>query len=227
MNLILKLKKVIFLINSANQSDLNYIGRTPDLKYFKNCNKIKITSNWNIKKETLRYLKNDVFMLQEILIEFATYIGNKVNIDITKHLTIASLASQVYFTLYYKNEYNLKIINCRTAQNLEKTLRESYYGGHTQVYKHYGQNLYDRDLRSRLPFAMLKDMPVGKPVYSTSKNLNDYFGFVKVEITATNVQRSCLPVRNDIGTLSYPTIGKWKGMKALRGLNQYLNMVII
>ncbi len=211
---------MISLIHSANQSHLNYIGMTPDLKYFKNPNEIIIKSNWDIKEETLKYLKNDILILQNILIEFATYIGMKVNIDITKHLTIASLAYQVYFTLHYKNEFNLKIIN----KNLEKTIKESYYGGHTEVYKHYGKDLYDRDLRSRLPFAMLKDMPVGNPIYSTSKILNDYFGFVKVEITAKNVQRSCLPIRNDNGNLSYPTTGKWIGMyfsEELKSISKY------
>jgi hypothetical protein len=63
-----------------------------------------------LKKETLKYLKDDIIILQNIMIEFAKFIGMKISIDITKHLTIASLAYQVYFTHYYKNEYNLKII---------------------------------------------------------------------------------------------------------------------
>lgn len=62
-----------------------------------------------MKKETLRYLESDILILQNILMVFAKHIGMIVSIDITKHLTIASLAYQVYFTQYYKNEYNLKI----------------------------------------------------------------------------------------------------------------------
>ena len=164
---------MIFLINSARQSHLNYIGNTPDLKYFKNGDKIIFKSNLDLKEETLEYLENDIIILQNILIEFAKFIGYKVSSEAAQHLTIASLAYQVYFTIYYKNEFNLKIIN----KNLEKTIKESYFGGHTEVFNHYGKDLYYRDLRSPYPFAMLNDMPVGDGCYSTSgltaKNLND------------------------------------------------------
>jgi hypothetical protein len=104
------LKKLDFPYLFVNKNNLNYIGPTPDIKYFKNQNEYKKVSDWNMEKQTRIYLKNDILLLQKIIIEFATFIGNKVSIDITKHLTIASLAYKVYFSIYYNKLYNLKII---------------------------------------------------------------------------------------------------------------------
>ncbi len=157
-------------------NNLDYVGNTPDRNIAEGPllypTQVIVKSNWNMKEETLIYLKKDIIILQKILTELASYIGNKVGINITKHLTIASLASAKHSLLRGITLYNLKII----TKNLEKRIKESYSAKHSEVYKHYGKDLYggsEAPAHSQYPFAMLKDMPVGNPTYTNtiSKNL--------------------------------------------------------
>ena len=46
--------------------------------------------------------------------------------------------------------------------NQDKFIRRGYYGGHTDVYIPYGENLHYYDVNSLYPFSMLRDMP-GEP----------------------------------------------------------------
>jgi hypothetical protein len=45
--------------------------------------------------------------------------------------------------------------------NQDKFIRRGYYGGHTNVYIPYGENLHYYDVSSLYPFSMLQDMPGG------------------------------------------------------------------
>lgn len=44
-------------------------------------------------------------------------------------------------------------------KNEDTFLRHGYYGGHTDAYKPYGQNLYNYDINSLYPFVM-KEFPM-------------------------------------------------------------------
>lgn len=92
----LKNRKTDFPYKFVNENNLNYIGPTPNSSYFKT--PPTFVSNWDLKKETLSYLENDINLLEQIMISFGRYIGEKVSLDITNHLTIASLAYRVYFS---------------------------------------------------------------------------------------------------------------------------------
>jgi DNA polymerase elongation subunit (family B) len=59
---------------------------------------------------------------------------------------------------------NLKIP--KILSKLHYTIKESYYGGITEVYKPYGKNIHSFDVNSLYPHSMKKyPMPVGKPEY--------------------------------------------------------------
>lgn len=202
----------------VNENNLNYIGLTPDKKYFKN--DPEIISDWNLKNETFKYLKDDIHILYDILNKFGYYIGKTSSIDISKHLTIASLAYKTYFSSYYNEKDDLKVIK----KGLESKIRQSYYGGHTEVYKHYGKNLYYYDVNSQYPYAMLKDMPTGNPIYINSKNINDYFGFIYAEIEIKNIKNPLLPKRGENNKQIYPKSGKWIGIyfsEELKSVSKY------
>ncbi|GER42509.1 DNA polymerase [Striga asiatica] len=50
--------------------------------------------------------------------------------------------------------------------NEDSFIRRAYYGGHTDVYKPYGENLYYYDVNSLYPYVMKEfPMPGGKPVW--------------------------------------------------------------
>lgn len=55
-------------------------------------------------------------------------------------------------------------------------------GGIVEVYHNYGKNLKLYDVNSLYPSVMLNPMPTGKPIFSTDKDLNNYFGIVFASI---------------------------------------------
>lgn len=60
-------------------------------------------------------------------------------------------------------------------------IRRAYYGGHTDTYKPYGENLYYYDVNSLYPFVMKEfPMPGGVPVWHANlegKDLDSIFGW--------------------------------------------------
>ena len=95
-----------------------------------------------------------------------------------------------------------------------KNIRNAYYGGIVDVFKCHGFNLFMYDLNSQYPFAMLNPMPVGKTIFLTSKNIEDYFGIVFANIERTNsikgiLNYPCLPY--NINNQIYNPIGIWSG----------------
>jgi len=61
-------------------------------------------------------------------------------------------------------------------------IRRGYFGGHTDVYKPKGENLYYYDVNSLYPYVMkIYPMPIGKPTWKANlqgKNIDDLFGYV-------------------------------------------------
>ena len=74
----------------------------------------------------------------------------------------------MFLTTYYDD--NIPRIE---SSSIYKDIKLAYYGGITEVYKPYGENLYYYDVNSLYPFAGLQDMPgldCVKSNYYSSKN---------------------------------------------------------
>jgi len=67
---------------------------------------------------------------------------------------------------------------------VEKDIRKSYFGGNVDVYINEVKNAYIYDMNSQYPNAMLQEMPIGNPIFTTEKNIDNIFGFVYGKITA-------------------------------------------
>ena len=191
----IKHKKGIFPHNFINKDRLFYIGDTPDFHYFKNMNiniynKIK-SDNWNLKDEALKYLESDVLGLLEVMLKFNEKIFNLYSLNITNYVTAAKLAVGIYTSNFRTNSKDLKIKMIRG--NVEKEIRNSYYGGNVNVLINKMDKGYYYDMNSQYPFAMLNDMPIGNPILSNDTNLDNYFGFVYGEITAPDYERLRVP----------------------------------
>ena len=82
-----KINKGIFPYNFVNSDNLNYIGNKPDIKYYKNISNYEYltipNNNWNLKAETLNYLKSDITGLLEVITKFGKNIYNKYQLNIT------------------------------------------------------------------------------------------------------------------------------------------------
>lgn len=79
-------------------------------------------------------------------------------------------------------------------------IRSGYTGGHTDMYKPSGQNVYAYDVNSLYPYVMSEyQMPVGVPTYFEypkavelnvfTKDFTNPFGFFEVELQAPEISR--------------------------------------
>lgn len=208
-------KKDVFPYTFVNKDNLNYKGDLPDFSYYKNIsqneyNNIKNSiKEWSLKDETLRYLDKDIISLHQVVCNMGDLIFKRYRVNITKYNTISGLSIGIYRTNYMQPHFKIPI----TTGDVEKAIRSAFYGGRTEVFIPFAENIKSYDYNSLYPSAMLKPMPGGQPVYSLLKDLSKIFGFVKARITTTNDNIPVLPARVNInGTdkLIFPN-GSWTG----------------
>jgi hypothetical protein len=121
----------------------------------------------------------------------------KYNIDITSIVSTGSLAFKL-FRINFLNKYNCIPI---LSKELDSIIRSSYFGGGVHVFKSFARKVYHYDINSLYPFAMLKAMPfkhLRTFIPKTKFKLNEFFGFIKVEVTiSSKCKRILLPHRID------------------------------
>ena len=98
---------------------------------------------------------------------------------------------------------------------MDTFIRDGYYGGGTDVYKAYGENVHYYDVNSLYPSAMMNPMPYDlvtpNLIDLSNRSLDSFFGFVKAEIYCpTDMLRPVLPYHSN-GKTIYPT-GLWTGV---------------
>jgi hypothetical protein len=187
----------------ASMENLNYVGPTPSIEHYDSITpeeySLLKTDKWSFRAEAIKYLINDVESLREILLKFATEVYDMFSINITKYKTLPSMALAIYLSNYYdRNKNPLKVVK----GDVEKNIREAYYGGIASVFEHEVFEGYYMDVNSHYPRAMKNPMPIGDPVYTDKKDLEDIFGFVKAKIIAPNksvLKNPILPVRTENG----------------------------
>lgn len=199
-------KKGTFPHSFVNKQNLNYIGHKPDFCFYDNLNindynKIPV-NNWNLKLECLDYLSADIKGLYEVLSEFSRLIYIHFNVQMVESLTITRLALNIFKQNYYENN-NIPSINKIYLFNF---ISEAYFGGITEVYKPFGQNLVYIDINSLYPFAALSPMPGTNCVYMETfeekgLNLDNLFGFFYAKVKTNNQYLGLLPVRNEKGLI--------------------------
>lgn len=113
-------------------------------------------------------------------------------------------------------------------KNEDSFIRRAYYGGHTDTYKPYGEDLYYYDVNSLYPFVMKEyPMPGGVPVWHGNlegKDLDSILGFIEAYVVCPKtINKPFLPYRDKNNTLIFPT-GEFVGvyyseeLKYARGL---------
>lgn len=147
-----------------------------------------IFKNWELIKKNINdielYLKSDLISLSKILISFREMIFFNYKIDIKDVLTISSLAFKIYrknfmqFENIYKSNINI---------NIDLFLRNSFFGGMTNVFKPKSDICYHYDVNSLYPASMLLPMPIGKPIehriFEKSFDIHKFFGFLECKIS--------------------------------------------
>jgi DNA polymerase elongation subunit (family B) len=154
---------------------------------FKKINQATTNDQLNlIRDKLLDYNKQDCLVLYQVMKEFAVNIFHLYSLNIINYPTISSLSFAIFRSNFMKEEIipisNLKDYNF---------IKESYRGGHVDVYRPFtkkGRKVYCYDINSLYPFVMANNLfPTGIPKYFYgSRDLNDIFGFVKVNVTCPN-----------------------------------------
>lgn len=123
--IILLIKRIYFI--KVNKPSKDFFNNISDQDYLSIPNK-----NWDLKKETLIYLKSDIEGLLEIILKFRNNINEKYRLDITKFKTLPELALAIYTSNYVPN--NLKSKFKMIKGNLETLIRSAYFGGNVDVF---------------------------------------------------------------------------------------------
>nr|QWO71407.1 DNA polymerase [Termitomyces sp. K2P1] len=209
-------QKLYFPYLFMKTDNMNYEGKLPDKSYFENISDLEYSKiaeefkdkNWILKDELLKYMKNDIVSLYQIIDKFSKELYELENLNITSVSTLSTIALNTYLTKYY-NEKKTPIHIPRYANYLD--IKNAYFGGRVEVLKGYAENIYIYDVVSLYPYCMLKDLPVGEMSKSTDTNLNNYFGFCYATVNVPKgIRAPLLPFRRDNGGLIYPT-GTWSG----------------
>ena len=208
----LDVKKGYFPYTFVNRDTLHYIGDTPSYDYWVNLPKDEyknlMKSNWNLKDECLSYLDKDLISLLELMNLFNKYIYQKFGLQVTDNLTISRLSINIFKKNFLKDS-SIPIVKGKLYDDIKK----SYYGGVTEVYKPYGENLFYYDVNSLYPFVALNPMCGNKYSYidnfNNTLNLKDLFGFFYCEIETDSNYLGLLPVRRPEGLVM--PLGKWNG----------------
>lgn len=213
-------KKTHFPYSFVSQDTLLYRGPTPAIEFYpklanKSPDSIAIYNNlyksdWDLREETLTYLNNDLNSLLEIMDEFSL----RVYIDHNTELTVSSTISRLALNIYLKNYLKQSKIPAITNKHMFNFIKKAYFGGMTEVYIPYGENLFLIDVNSLYPATALYDMPGLKTEYienfKEGLNLDDLFGFFYCHvISAKNTYLGLLPITTAKG-LVFPN-GEFTG----------------
>ena len=203
-----KIQKGHFPYEFVKNNNLYYIGDKPSINFYNNISELEYksisTNNWDLKEETIKYLKSDLQGLLEALIKFNNNIYNKYSLNITKFKTLPSLAITSYFSSYIPDNLkkDIKVIK----GEIERDLITSYFGGNVDVFINKISSGYHYDINSQYPKAMLIDMPIGDPVLSLETDLNKIFGFVYGEISCPDesiLQVPFIQYHDPIGRITF------------------------
>jgi hypothetical protein len=177
------------------------------------------------KKELLDYMKQDILLLGGVMKKAQEIYWKLYKVDIESKITLSSLSLSIFRLKYYDaSNWPIHIPN----KNEDSFLRRAYFGGHTDTYKPYGEDLYYYDVNSLYPFVMKEfPMPGGVPVWHGNlggKDLDSIFGFIEAYVECPNtIKKPFLPYRDKNNTIIFPT-GRFVGvyyseeLKYARGL---------
>ena len=211
--------KSYFPYEFPNKLNLNYIGDLPDIKYYNSnmtleiYNEIKInilarsSKNWSMKDETIEYLNKDIISLYQIVIKQVNIIFKNYRVNLLNVNTISGLSVKIYRSNFLLDGYKIPILK----GDIEKNIRSAFYGGRTEVIKPIVNDVFCYDCNGLYPTAMLKPLPVGKPIYSLNKDLFKIFGFIRATVIVPPMDIPVLPCRININgelKLVFP-IGTW------------------
>jgi hypothetical protein len=214
--------KAIFPHLFITKNNLNYEGKVPEIQHFIKINNSKyneyfdsFNSNWNLKKEAIKYCNIDCVSLYQILIKFNELIFELFRKNIHHYPTLPSLAFGIFRTKFMEENLIPQL-----AGKIAEDIRSGYTGGSVDMFipkSKNNKNINCYDVNSLYPSQMHKQlMPIGKPTYfkgDIRKIDPNAFGFFHCKIIAPDdikhpILQTHIKTANGIRTLS--PIGSWE-----------------
>ena len=156
----------------------------------------------------------DLTSLHEVLRVVNRNLFALFGIQMTESITNTSLSLKLLYTKFNNPELLIPSITDKDAYT---NINHSYYGGRTEVYKPYGQNLKYYDVNGLYPDSVLNDLCglEGSFVeyFGYHQDIRELFGFFYCRITVPDEKHplyfiskyiGLLPYRNEKGGLSFP-----------------------
>lgn len=190
---------------------------------------VELFKNPKLLNSFKKYSKQDAVILYQALRSAQTLYFYKFKVDIESVYSTATLSLKIYRTGFQD-----KVIYILPS-NIDLFIRNSYFGGGTDVYKAYAENVHYYDINSLYPDAMLEPMPYnilnnGKMINLTDRSLESFFGFAYVRIFCPlKMERPVLPF-HQAGKTIYP-VGTWSGvyfsqeLKAVEKLGYQITLI--
>lgn len=184
---------------SLNKLAKEFLGQQKDDLDISDGFSIDDINNKNYIKKIIKYCNKDTQLLWQIMDKFQNDTFNIwPNIDTNKYITITKIALSIWKRNYIED--NTVGNSSKFYNYIKNTIRNSYKGGITEVYKPYGTNLLYYDINSAYPYAMMELLPTGLPETVNFDDLdentnpiewlNKFFGFLTVKI---NVEKTYIP----------------------------------
>jgi hypothetical protein len=208
----------------VNENNLNYIGKVPNFKFFKEINledynnyKSNFKNNWNLKNEAIKYCEIDCTSLYQVIYKFNEMIFNLFSLNIHRYPTLPSLAFAIFRSSFMEKDTIPQL-----SGKISKDIRSGYTGGSVEVYipKFISKDnvkMKCLDVNSLYPSQMeARLMPIGTPTYfegNIRKIDPNAFGFFYCEIIAPeDIKHPILQthVKTKAGVRTIAPIGSWE-----------------
>ena len=178
-------------------------------KYNPLYNDVNLFDNLELLKTFKEYALQDTYSLRSALIKARSVYAGDWDVDIIKNFSNSGLSLKIY---RHKFMESCKDYISVLTKPQDAIVRKSYFGGATDYYKSYGENLHYYDVNSLYPHAMNKLMPYAVDELisvDVTFNLNNFFGFLEVDVICPDtVKIPLLPLKVS-GKTIYPR-GSWR-----------------
>jgi DNA polymerase type B, organellar and viral len=159
--------------------------------------------NSKMLEEFKEYSLQDSNCLYDCINKLQELYIHDYNVDITTILSTSTLSMLIFRTKFLK----VKIPVLKRID--DSFIRQGYFGGATDYYKMKAENIYYYDVNSLYPYAMKQPMPYELlrkvKIFENNFNLNNFFGFLKVEVNSSrDIPIPLLPCKYQ-GKTIYPT----------------------
>lgn len=166
-----------------------FVDESGKIPHKKILSKEELTKN---PQECLRRTRRRAGALFEVLSKFQQLIFLDFACDITQSMTISALSMRIFTTHFYKDP----TIYTNTEEN-DFFIRQAYFGGHADLYRPAGNDVYIYDVNSLYVLSMRSDLPAGIPNWiddCMNFRLQDLFGFIEADVICPkNIKRPLLP----------------------------------